>query len=246
MLRLSLAMLIGSFVTHLIADDVWQPSAADSTEWKSLFNGENLDGWDGDSRLWSVVDGVIHGETTTENPAKGNTFLIWKGGNVNDFEMSLSFRCNAVNNSGIMYRSEQITNQNPWSMKGYQHEIRNEEIFPNVSSFIYEEKGKRGRICLVGEKAVWTADGKKVLDDSLISEPAFKELMKVDDWNHVTIIAKGNRIQHYLNGKLVVDFTDEHPELARSEGKVGLQLHAGKPMWAEFKDIRLRELNSEE
>jgi len=246
MLRISLALLLGSFVTHLFAEDVWKPAAADSADFKTLFNGENLDGWDGDPRLWSVVDGVIHGETTSENPATGNTFLIWQGGDVKDFELNLSFRCNATNNSGIMYRSEQLNSKNPWSMKGYQHEIRNEEKFPNVPSFIYDEKGKRGRICLVGEKAVWTANGKKVLDDSLISKPAFKELMKLDQWNEVTIIAKGNRIQHYLNGKLVLDFTDKHPELARSEGKIGLQLHAGKPMWAEFKNIRLRELNGEE
>ena len=50
---------------------------------KVLFNGKDLEGWDGDSRLWSVRDGVIHGETTAENKAKGNTFLIWQGANVN-------------------------------------------------------------------------------------------------------------------------------------------------------------------
>jgi hypothetical protein len=39
-----------------------------------------------------------------------------------------------------------------------------------------------------------------------------------------------------------MDFTDNHPDLALSEGILALQLHAGKPMWAEFKDIRLAEL----
>ncbi len=47
---------------------------------ESIFNGRDLAGWDGDPRLWSVRDGVIHGETTKENVAKGNTFLIWQGG----------------------------------------------------------------------------------------------------------------------------------------------------------------------
>jgi hypothetical protein len=56
------------------------------------------------------------------------------------------------------------------------------------------------------------------------------------------IIAKGNHIQHYLNGRLILDFTDNHPELALSEGVLALQLHAGKPMFAEFKNIRLAEL----
>ena len=56
------------------------------------------------------------------------------------------------------------------------------------------------------------------------------------------IIARGPRIQHYLNGQLVLDFTDNSPELALSEGVLALQLHAGKPMWAEFKNIRVRDL----
>jgi hypothetical protein len=58
----------------------------------------------------------------------------------------------------------------------------------------------------------------------------------------VVIRAKGNRIQHFLNGKLVMDFTDEHPELALAEGILAVQLHGGKPMWTEFKDIRLKSL----
>ena len=128
-------------------------------------------------------------------------------------------------------------------MKGYQHEVRNEDTFPNVPGFIYDEKGKRKRICLVGERAVWNADGKKVLDNTLIDKAGFKKLMKVDDWNDVVIVAKGANIKHYLNGQLILDFTDNHPELSLKEGVLGLQLHAGKPMWAEFKDIRFREIN---
>ncbi|MDX1924909.1 MAG: DUF1080 domain-containing protein [Pirellulaceae bacterium] len=223
------------------AQDVAPPETDDL---KSLFNGKDLTGWDGDPTLWSVKDGVIHGETTEQNPAKGNTFIIWKGGVVKDFELRLSFRCNATNNSGIQYRSKHITDdsvKNKWVVRGYQHELRNENKFPNTSSFIYDEGGKRGRICLVGEKASWV-DGKKVVESTFLDEAGFQKLMKVDDWNDVVIIGKGKNIKHYLNGKLVLDFTDNDPALALSEGVLALQLHAGKPMWAEFKNIRLKEL----
>ena len=182
--------------------------------------------------------------STAEKKANGNTFLIWQGGTLNDFELRLSFRCTDANNSGIQYRSRHITDGNPrndWVVRGYQHEIRNEENMPNVAGFIYDEGGKRGRICLAGEKAVWTEDGKKVTG-SLIDAKEYAELFRLDDWNDVVIIAKGNHIQHYLNGRLILDFTDEHPELALESGVLALQLHAGKPMWAEFKDVRLREL----
>lgn len=223
-----------------------QMAPPESDKMVSLFNGKDLTGWDGDTRLWSVKDGVIHGETTDDVKANRNTFLIWQDGNTKNFELRLSFRATASNNSGIQYRSKHITEGenlgNKWILRGYQHEIRNEEDLPNVSGFIYDEGGKRGRVCLVGERTVWEADGKQVKRDNLIDAAAFKELMKVDDWNEVVIIARGNRIRHFLNGRLTMDFTDNHPELALSDGSLGLQLHAGKPMWAEFKDIRFREL----
>jgi len=210
-----------------------------------LFDGKSLTGWEGDPRLWSVKDGVLHGETTAENPAKGNTFIIWQGGRTKDFELRLSFRSNAANNSGIQYRSRHITEGSPsnkWVVRGYQHEIRNEHKLPNVSGFIYDEGGKRGRICLVGEQVAWEKEGKKLVKSDLIDQAAFEKLFKLDDWNEAVIIAKGNRIQHYLNGTLVVDFTDNAPDLALSEGILALQLHGGKPMWVEFKNIRIREL----
>jgi len=212
---------------------------------QSLFNGKDLAGWDGDPRLWNVKDGVIRGETTAENPAKGNTFIIWQGGKTKDFELRLSFRSNAANNSGIQYRSKHITEGTPsnkWVVRGYQHEIRNENKLPNVSGFIYDEGGKRGRICLVGEQVTWETAGKKLVKSDLIDQAGFEKLFKLDDWNETVIIAKGNHIQHYLNGTLVVDFTDDAPDLALSDGILALQLHAGKPMWVEFKNIRIREI----
>jgi hypothetical protein len=39
-----------------------------------------------------------------------------------------------------------------------------------------------------------------------------------------------------------MDCVDEHPKLALSDGILAFQLHAGRPMWAEFKDIRFKEL----
>ena len=209
-----------------------------------LFNGKDLEGWSGDPRLWSVRDGVIHGETTVATPAEGNTFLLWQGGVTEDFELRLSFRCTAENNSGIQYRSRHITEptvRNAWVVRGYQHELRNELTLPNVAGFIYDEGGKRSRICLVGERARWTGQG-KVVDATLIDQADYAKLFRVDDFNHVVIRAEGNRIRHFMNGRLTLDFADDDPALALRSGILALQLHAGKPMWAEFRDLRIREL----
>ena len=233
------------FALPTLAADHPQMAPQEPAEMKPIFNGTDLTGWDGDPRLWSVKDGAIHGETTAENPANGNTFLIWKDGVTKDFELRLSFRCTATNNSGIQYRSKQFAEANPrnrWVVRGYQHEIRNQAALPSVSGFIYEEGGKRGRMCLVGEKAVWGEDGKKTVTETLIDAEEFQKLFKLDDWNDVVIIAQGSHIQHYLNNRLTLDCTDNHPQLALREGVLALQLHGGAPMWAEFKNIRIKEL----
>lgn len=231
------------FCTSVTAEEPAVSAPAEPADLKQIFNGKDLAGWDGDPELWSVKDGIIRGETTNEKKANGNTFLIWKGGRTKDFELRLSFRVSSVNNSGIQYRSEHITKgkvRNQWVVRGYQHEIRNSGILPNVAGFIYEEGGKRGRMCIVGEKAVWGEDGKKNVTDELIDADGFKKLFKVDDWNEVVIIAKGHHIQHYLNGRLILDCTDKHPERARLDGILAFQLHAGKPMWCEYKNIRIK------
>ena len=234
-LSVSVPVTVGAFAADA------PPEPADM---KVIFNGKDLTGWNGDPRLWSVKEGVIHGETTAAVPAKGNTFIIWKDGTTKDFELRLSFRSNATNNSGIQYRSKHITEKvsNDWVVRGYQHEIRNEIKFPNISGFIYDEGGKRGRICMVGEQATWEADGKKIVKSDLIDQAGWEKLFKLNEWNDVVIIAKGPHIQHSMNGKLVLDFTDNHPELALKEGILALQLHAGAPMWVEFKNIRIREI----
>ncbi len=241
---LTLVALI-SFGLHSFADDSLQ-APPESKDMKVIFNGKDLTGWDGDPKLWSVKDGAIHGETTPENKASGNTFIIWKGGVLKDFELRLSFRCNATNNSGIQYRSKHITGdkvRNKWIVRGYQHEIRNQNILPSVSGFIYDEgglTGGRGRTCMVGEKAVYE-NGKKTVTETLIDAEGFKKLFKLDDWNDVIIIAKGTHIQHYMNDRLVLDFTDS-PKNALLEGILAFQLHAGKPMFTEFKNVRIKSL----
>jgi hypothetical protein len=227
------------------AADSPQAAPPETEGMRSIFNGKDLTGWDGDPRLWSVCDGAIRGETTPENKAQGNTFLIWKDGQTKNFELRLSFRVSSANNSGVQYRSTRVTDEkakNKWVVRGYQHEIRNSGELPSVAGFIYEEGGKRGRMCLVGEKTVWGADGEKKVTGTLIDAAAYAKLFRVDGWNDVVIVGQGHNIKHFLNGRLILDCTDNHPEFARLDGILALQLHGGEPMWAEYKNIRIKEI----
>ena len=91
-------------------------------EFKSLFNGKNLDGWMGKEQFWKVENGAIVGETTKENPTKGNTFLIWKGGMVQDFEFSCMVKFKG-NNSGVQYRSQPVGDLKDFVLRGYQADL---------------------------------------------------------------------------------------------------------------------------
>ena len=190
MIRSLTLVLVLLWVVSASAAEQSRSAPAEPSGMVRIFNGRDLTNWDGDPRLWSVRDGAIRGETTAENAAQGNTFLLWKGGVLRDFELRLSFRCAATNNSGIQYRSRHVTEgsvHNDWVVHGYQHEIRNELELPSVAGFIYDEGGRRGRICLVGERAVWENGPQKVLE-TLIDQGGFKEFFRINDWNDIVII----------------------------------------------------------
>jgi hypothetical protein len=204
-----------------------------------LFNGKDLEGWDGDPRLWSFRDGIVRGETTAENPTQGNTFLIWRGGTVQDFELRLSFRIRS-GNSGVQYRSKQIESRNPsnrWVVSGYQAEVENT---PGKVGFLYHERG-RGYLCRVGEKVVIGEDGKPQVVGTLGDRDAIAATYKKSDWNDYIIIARGNHLRHYLNGYQTVDLVDNDPQGRALQGLIALQIHAGPPMVVEFKDVRLKQ-----
>ena len=203
----------------------------------ALFNGKDLTGWDGDPRLWSVKDGVIRGETTADKPARGNTFCIWRGGTMADFELRLSFRIQN-GNSGVQYRSKDFGN---WVVGGYQAEVCNN---PYVG-FLYDERGSRGSLCGVGEKVAWGKDGKKQVTGSLGASRDIFKTYKSAGWNDCRIIARGNHVIHYLNGVQTIDFTDEDAAKQALSGILALQIHAGDPMVVEFKDIRLKKLEKD-
>lgn len=210
--------------------------SAAEPEFRPLFNGKDLTGWDGDPRLWSVAGGAIRGRTTLGSVPLRNTFLIWRGGTLKDFELRVSFRIQS-GNSGIQYRSRDL---GKWAVSGYQAEIENK---PGKAGFLYEEKG-RGWLARVGERAEAGADGTVRKVGTLTSVDALiaQRYYRVRDWNEYRIVARDGHLQHWLNGFQVVDFTDRDASRRAAEGVLALQIHAGPPMAVEFKDILLKPL----
>jgi len=249
MLRLSLWLLTAAVVLTSTgragaADELKPTAPPEPKDMKPLFNGKDLEGWDGNLKLWSFKDGVVRGETTKENPTKGNTFLIWKGGTLEDFELRLSFRIKG-GNSGVQYRSKQVENKDPdnrWVVSGYQAEV---EDTPGKVGFLYHERG-RGYLCNVGEKVEIGEDGKPKVVGKLADKAALAATYKKSDWNDYVIIARGNHLVHYLNGYQTVDVVDNDPKGRALSGVLALQIHAGPPMVVEFKDVRLKQYEKKE
>ena len=84
-----------------------------------IFNGKNLDNWEGDSSYWHVEDNCLVGTVTPETILKRNTFIIYKGKIPDDFELKLEYLISDKGNSGINYRSERMDDA-PYALKGYQ------------------------------------------------------------------------------------------------------------------------------
>src|SRR5437016_13506408 len=106
---LAVSLSATTTVIIVIALAAIRAAAADEplAEFKVLFDGKSLSGWEGDPRFWSVQDGCITGRTTVEQPAPHNTFLIYKDGVLRDFELHISFKL-GNHNSGVQYRSKDL------------------------------------------------------------------------------------------------------------------------------------------
>ncbi|MBT3596724.1 MAG: DUF1080 domain-containing protein [Verrucomicrobia bacterium] len=223
--------------TALCAGLIWQASAADNEGFTSLFNGKNLDGWDGNPKFWSVRDGAITGQTTKENPTKGNTFIIWRNGKVDDFELRLQYKI--INgNSGIQYRSKELGN---WVVGGYQGDF---EAGKTYSGILYEERG-RGILAQRGQMTSVVRNGDKHKVEVLGSLGASEDIqsqIKNEDWNDYKIIAVENRFVHVINGRVTAIVLDEDKEKQVGSGILALQLHAGPPMTVQFRDIKIKKL----
>ncbi|HEV8263686.1 MAG TPA: family 16 glycoside hydrolase [Gemmatimonadales bacterium] len=187
-----------------------------------LFNGTDLSGWDGDQAFWSVQEGAITGRTTAAHPASANTFLIWKGGVLENFELRLKFRIVADNargwaNSGVQYRSR-LLDSATWAVAGYQADL---DLPGTYVGTFYEERGR-----------------------GILAQPAAgsRAAITPGQWNEYVIHVEGNRHRYYVNGRLTTDAVDRDETRAARAGILALQLHAGPPMTVQFKDIRLTRL----
>lgn len=226
---------------------------SDEEGFVSIFDGKTLEGWDGDPVYWKVKDGIMVGEITPSTLLKRNSFIIWRGGQVSDFELKVDYRVSKDGNSGINYRSEEVKGI-PYALRGYQADLDGAQRYTGMN---YEER-RRTTIASRGEKVILNSpsnnpdslslhiEDNRWLPTTVIGSLGTKESLaskiRNEDWNEYHLIVKGNRLRHKINGVLMSDVTDNDKVNRRQKGLLGVQVHVGPPMKIEYRNFRLKKL----
>ena len=200
---------------------------------KYIFNGKDLTDWDGDPKHWSVEEGALTG--VTDGTLKQNSFIIWRGGTVKNFEMRVQVKITKNGNSGLQYRSAPMAEVGPYVLTGYQCDVvqnRND-----YNGMLYEERGRR-ILAHTGEKVVIDTAGQPWVVGLIDSIKTFAP----DEWHDYRVLVIGNHHQHWIDGIMTADVIDLDEKGRRLEGLVGVQVHVGPPMKVQFKNWRVKNL----
>jgi hypothetical protein len=207
----------------ILANAVWATLAtvclgAEESGFEPLFDGRTLAGWEGDAKVFRVEDGAIVAGSPTER-IPHNEFLASKD-EFGDFELRLKARLTGKGqNAGVQFRSQRVANH--FEMIGYQCDMGTAQG-RSIWGALYDESRRR----------------------KFLAEPdqdKLKAVLNPDDWNELRIRCEKGRVQIWVNEVATVDYTETDPKIPQ-RGRLGLQIHGGKPAEAAYKDIRIKRL----
>ena len=196
-----------------------------------IFNGKDFTGWTkrGGDAKYSIENGEIVGRSVPNTP---NTFMTTDR-QFSDFILELDFKIDPRNfNSGVQIRSHSRPEGKRERVYGYQVEIDTNPDRPWTGG-IYYEGGRKDENGEWIRKAGWLNDLKK--------NEAAQKARRLGEWNHFKIVAKGNRIQTWLNGVPAADFTDKDEKAFSPSGFIALQVH-GVGDSRETKEVRWKNI----
>lgn len=197
-----------------------------------IFNGKNLNGWDGDPKYWSVKDGAMTG--VTDGSLKMNRFITWKGSTVRNFDLQVKVKVSPGGNSGLQYRGKMAPELGLDVVTGYQCDVV--ANVPKYNGMLYEEKGRR-ILSHTGEKVVVDEKGQPWI----IEKMPVKEFAP-GEWRNYRVLVRGNHHQHFIDGHKTADLIDLDEKGRALEGVLAVQVHVGPAMEIQYKDWRIKHL----
>ena len=178
-----------------------------------LFNGKDLTGWEGNTKLWVVEDGMLIGRSPG---IRHNDFLATTR-TFGDFILRFQVRLvGGKGNSGVQFRSRRVPNST--EVSGYQADIGG-----SWWGVLYDEARRRRPLARPARETL-------------------KKALKPAGWNDYEVIAIGNKITLKINGVTMVEYEEQDPNIPRS-GIIATQIHAGGPMEVQFRNIRIKEIH---
>lgn len=195
--------------------------SAPAQEAISLFDGKTLAGWEGDTKVWRVVEGAIVGGSFEGNPQ--NEFLTTTR-EFKDFTLTLQFKLvnrSGTPNAGVQIRSQRITNP-PHEMKGYQADIGTFADGKSLTGSLYDES-RRNKFMAASDPAL------------------LKRIEKPGEWNDMEVTCKGPTILIKINGEQTIAYTEADSSIPL-DGKIGLQIHGGQKAEVSYRAIKIREI----
>ena len=209
-------------------------NAADEEGFVSMFNGQDLEGWEGPPGKWWVEDGAITAESTEENPCVKHHYLYWRGGEPADFILRFEYRIEGEGaNSGVQIRSEERPEFDAW---GYQADIESGDQWTGC---LFQHD--RGGVVMRGKRAVINEAGERT-EEVFADDKALQEHVKSGDWNKYEVETRGSCIILRINDHVMSEVDDRDRDLARSKGHIAVQMHPGPPMKIQFRNLRIKLL----
>jgi hypothetical protein len=209
-----------------------------------IFNGKDFTGWTkrGGKATYRVENGEVIG---TSVPNTSNTFMCTDK-EYGDFELEYDFKISDRDfNSGVQIRSHHRPENGQQRVYGYQVEIDPKEDRAWSGGIYFEGGMLDDEATRAKGKNVWKRKAGWLND--LKENEAARKAFKFGEWNHIKVVAKGRRIQTWINGVPAADFTDKDEKGFSPKGLIALQVHGvgnkTEPREVRWRNIKLTELD---
>lgn len=174
--------------------------------WILLFDGKSFDGWQKSNgqpftgKGWKIENGVLSVDPTA---GRGGDIVTTK--EFADFELSLDFKLEKGTNSGVKYSLFKNTSL------GCEYQIIDDANHPDA------KLGKKGNRSLAALYDVLSVTGKK-------------DVKPLGEWNNIRIFSKGKHVEHWLNGKKVLEYERGSEQLKNAVAESKFNKNSG---WGE-------------
>jgi len=236
-----------------------QPAPYDIDEhtgFKQIFDGKTLSGWDADTTIWRVENGLMVGETLTGKP-RGNNYIVYRGDKTRDFDLKLQMKIEKGGGGGIQYRSltgvpwtrSQPPGVAPYDLKFMMTGPQADFWFPVTAQTAvftgqwYSENTMQGILAWRGQVTEALPGQTNRLVASISDIRALGGYVKVNEWNDYEIIARGGVMMHIMNGQLMAVFIDDNKDSVNNQpGYIGFEIES-EPCRISVRDIWLRSFD---